>query len=474
MKECRPYIWLLLILFLFIFAKFWEPGIGISSATYGALARDILENGNWLGPRLGPNLYDPFVEHPYLVLWINAVFFKLFGVSAQTIRLTASLIGIAGFLALFAAIKNSVNEKTALLTCILLMSINVYMNYHSSGWLDMPMVGFSLIAFYFSSRNIKAATSLDIAFSGFFLSLAILSKGAGALAVFPLFVYGVLRSKNKLSAILVQGLALLIPLAAFTWSHYQNQGFLFWKAYYIRQFIDQNPEGDGANYFWYLSDAIKHGHLVALLSLFGTLWLFKQGEKKLSLLIVSTVIIHTIAYSHSSRHYTQYLLPLFPWMAISTAYLITSLYEFKFSTEKALKVLFSIALAFFVLTGILPVTIHSASGQEYKALQKDLYLNPAIKTVYFEGDQKVQSSWEDNASYIRWYLNKTPVLVSADRLSDVLNNLQPDEAIILATKDRDISPCLQNSVMSLYTHTSRCPTSEVKNREFNHQTQYFP
>ncbi len=146
-------IWLFLSFALVIMAKFWEPGIGISSATYGALAKNILRENNWLAPRLAPHIYDPFVEHPYLVLWMDAIFMKIFGITSQVMRLASITIGLAGVMGLFSFIKKTLDERTALISCILLLVINVFMNFFNSGWLDMPMVGFTLIAFALAAHQ---------------------------------------------------------------------------------------------------------------------------------------------------------------------------------------------------------------------------------------------------------------------------------------------------------------------------------
>ncbi|MBV2169142.1 MAG: glycosyltransferase family 39 protein [Bdellovibrio sp.] len=467
--------WTLLgTIFLFIFAKFSEPGLGISSTTYGALARDILENAHWFNPTVGHKMNDPLVDHPYLVLWIDAIFFKLFGVSAQTIRLTSSLLGMLGFVALFRGVKNILGENAAYLSCVLLMTINVYMNYHSSGWLDIPMVSFCLFAFYFVSK--EGFSPQNGALSGLMISCAVLSKGAGALAVFPIFLFSILQSKNKVRDFIIISTCALLPFLAFTIAHYNSQRFLFWTVYFQRQFGALNDTdaqlASTKHYFWYVLESLRNGHLVAILSLPGLWWLTKAGHKKIAALIGGVLVVHISAYSMSSRHYGQYLLPLFPWMAVAAAFFLTSLLKHKLKIAIIAKYLLILAMVFFVTTEILPIQVHSASGTAFKSLQKILYFNPQLQVAYFAGDVDDQSTWEAESSYIRWYLNKWPVALKEQELRDKIASLTENEVILAPKGFAQTPPCAHSSKIDVYL--KNCMDLKVNVLSFSDQNQYLP
>ena len=127
------------------FLKFWEPGLrGGSSSTYGALALSMVKSGHWFHPALGAQLFDPFVDHPYLVLWEEALLFSIFGASAFAVRLASSISGIVIVVLLFAVVRKRFDELTAFFTVVSLMTIGQFMLFVSSGWLDIPMIAWVL------------------------------------------------------------------------------------------------------------------------------------------------------------------------------------------------------------------------------------------------------------------------------------------------------------------------------------------
>lgn len=465
---------LLLTSFLFVFAKFSEPGLGISSTTYGALARDILENGHWFNPTLGQNIFDPFVDHPYLVLWIKAFVFKFLGASAQTVRLTASVLGLLGFIALFKGLKNVFDEKIAYLSCILLMTITVYMNYHSSGWLDLPMVSFCIFAFFLvSQKNFHIWQSVAC---GLMISCAVLSKGAGALLVFPIFIFAMLQSGRPARDFVLITLSSLIPISAFTVVHFKKQGFFFWHAYIQRQFSVLNDTTtqltNKTDYFWYLTAYFQTGHLVAILSVAGIWSLVKKRQINMAVLILGTLVIHFLAYGMSSRHYTQYLLPLFPWMATAAAFFLAGTLQEKIKTPSLARWTLIVAAIFFVSTEILPIRVHSSSGDRFKSLQRVLYFKTQIKTAYFLGDLKDQSTWEAEASYIRWYLNKWPVALSPQELNEKIASLNESEVVLAPKGFSTVQSCAHSSDIEVYL--KKCEDLNVNFFSFSDQNEYLP
>src|SRR6185437_8847525 len=159
---------------LVIFTKFWEPGIGVSSATYGAIAKNFSLDHQWFHLHLAPGLFDPFIYHPPLALWLDGAIFSLFGVSVQSLRLLGSVLGIAVFMSLFSVMRRRFDETTAVLSCLGLFAINVFMNFASSGWLDMPIVGFTWMGYACLEKDVHENHSWTSWAGGFLLAGAVL------------------------------------------------------------------------------------------------------------------------------------------------------------------------------------------------------------------------------------------------------------------------------------------------------------
>jgi 4-amino-4-deoxy-L-arabinose transferase-like glycosyltransferase len=485
LQKCRNSVlfWVTLSFGLFIFANFWESGVGVSTASYGAIARDMLLTGKYFHPKLAPGIFDPFIEHPYLVLWIDSFLFKIFGVSAQTIRVASSALGILGVVALFQAVRKTIDTNTALLTCLCLLTINVFMNFMASGWLDMPMLAFTLFGFYaacFANTHPVRASLL----TGFFLGLSFLSKGIGALGIFPVAFFLLYSTRFNWRVLVYLALSFLLPVAAFTIAHYQSEGFFFWTTYIQKQFVGQNDIQEAlsswAYTLWYPLHTLEFAHLVALFFLPGVYFLWKKNYRGLAYTLLIAILIHALAYSASSRHYRQYVLPIFPWLAVGTAFFLSQ--KIKLRELVASQILFALAFFYFILTSIAPITVHSMNGRELKAFQNDLIDHPSIKLIYFEGELADQGSWEATSSYISWYFQKTPVLIEKNQTENIYASLKDDEGILIE-KDSDFFKvyeqaeekiCLLNDRWLFISSKQNCASLTAKRRVINDKRSVLP
>lgn len=472
MRFCNNMCWLAFALILFVFGNSWEPGVGLDTATYGAIAREMLESGAWFHPKLAPGIFDPFVEHPYLVLWLDAISIKLLGATAQGIHFTSSALGILGVLAFYASIRRLFDENTAFLTALCLLLINVFMNFMSSGWLDMPMVAFTLIAFYFSTQVANDNASVPSILTGLFLSLAVLAKGAAALGIFPVALFVMLQQTSRPKALLFLALGFLTPLAVYTLAHYQASGFLFWKPYLERQFSVHNDiresVTDPVGWIWYIRDTITHAHIISLLFIPGIYLMWRRHHRAIALTVLLEFLLHFLAYACSHRHNRQYLVPIFPWLALGAGYLISQ--RWKIAVPKWSQGLFYFGVTYFFAVSFFPITIHNVGGAEIYALASDVKNSP-IQNIYFKVTAEDRISGEMTSSYIAWYLNKVPVMMNIEDLPQTFANLKDVDAILLRrNKETDIylenpeTICAWNDSWLLLSTKETCDSLDRKKR----------
>ena len=64
----------------------WET----DEARYAEIAREMLQSGDWITPRLN---FVKYFEKPVLTYWLVAASFKLFGIADWSARLTPALFG---------------------------------------------------------------------------------------------------------------------------------------------------------------------------------------------------------------------------------------------------------------------------------------------------------------------------------------------------------------------------------------------
>jgi len=484
------YIYLILSVLLAVLLKFWEQGLGFSSSSYGALARSILLHHNWFRPTLGPDLFDPFVDHPYLVLWLDALVFKVLGASAQTVRLVGSFSGLAVFTALFFTVRQQFNERAAFLSCLCLLALNEFMNFMSSGWLDMPMIAMVWIGFWFANLALKQQGDRRWSvLSGAFLAAAVLAKGFGALAVIPIFFWFLFESRTQPRKIILFSVGIFLPLAVFSWAHYQSEGFFFWWRYFERQVLVQNHADQQVSglwpLLWYPLSLLKMGHVFFLLGIWATVRLFRLGHKSLAVLIFSQLFLHTLIYTFSSRHYNQYVLPVFPWFMLAAGTALDHLIPQRWNVEAWPKYLLRFAVVAFVVLDLIPFRIHHGNEHPFRGFQRSLRDLKDSGHVYFWGQLDQQWTWEDMASDIPWYWERVPHIADSATIIKQLVEIDPKALGVwpIGMFKKDVEPflppstplkvCLWNETYVVVTHVDLCPASFQGYRPAQSRKQAF-
>ena len=138
-------------------------------------------------------------------------------------------------------------------------------------------------------------------------------------------------------------------------------------------------------------------------------------------LILGQIAIHCAVYSSSSRHYGQYVIPVFPWIAIASGYALKRLFA-RWNAERAAQIAFAAAAAGFVIVGLIPLEVHAGGDHPFRAFQTALAGLKDNGRMYFYGRPDDQATWERVAGDIPWYLDRTPVIGDNDSILANLNS----------------------------------------------------
>lgn len=94
-----PLLALLVVCGLLFFAALGERTLWESDESrYGEIAREMVESGNWVTPRLN---YVKYFEKPPLTYWLTAISFKAFGTNALAARLVPAVFGMLTVLLIY-------------------------------------------------------------------------------------------------------------------------------------------------------------------------------------------------------------------------------------------------------------------------------------------------------------------------------------------------------------------------------------
>ncbi len=156
---------------------------------FSECAREMLVTKNYLRVQID---YQPFWEKPPLFIWMQALCMGIFGINEFAARLPNAVIGMATFCCLFYIGKKIVNERMAWWWVLLYAGSWLPHFYFKTAIIDPTFNLFIFLSFYqiyllkYDTRKL-----LHALLSGFFLGLAVLTKGPVALliALICLLVY---------------------------------------------------------------------------------------------------------------------------------------------------------------------------------------------------------------------------------------------------------------------------------------------
>jgi 4-amino-4-deoxy-L-arabinose transferase-like glycosyltransferase len=185
--------WAVLILATLYVCYFSHLGaigfVGPDEPRYAWIARDMVETGDWVTPRL---YGKPWFEKPPLFYWGAALSFKLFGVSEATARLPSAISALLATLALAWLALRLYGLETARWLLLLLPTTMGMIGFSHAAATDMPFSAMLTIAMVCAAvvlgltRNehtpiLPRTPWLALLLFGFFLGLAVLAKGPAAI-----------------------------------------------------------------------------------------------------------------------------------------------------------------------------------------------------------------------------------------------------------------------------------------------------
>lgn len=154
------------------------------TAFYGKIARNILASGDWQTLHY---LGDDFVDKPPLSIWPMAVSYKLFGVHDWSTRAWHSLLAACCIVLTYFMALAGGKQKAAFLSAAVLATSVLFFYMGQVPQQDVPLVFFSLLAFYGFQRYRRNPRISDIILISAAVGAAVLTRGLQGL-VFPMAV----------------------------------------------------------------------------------------------------------------------------------------------------------------------------------------------------------------------------------------------------------------------------------------------
>jgi 4-amino-4-deoxy-L-arabinose transferase-like glycosyltransferase len=302
--------------------------------TYALISKTILKTGDWITMRWLDIPYF-FSGKPPLNFWLTALFYKMFGISEFSSRLSTAIHGIAG-IAVTYFIGALYSRRVGVTAAAFLLSFPDYFRLSQSAMLEVPLtvhMSLSLLLYLLACRNHKIKY---YCLAGMSCGLAIMTKSQVGIA--PLLVIGIFHLMERhpetlltkhFGVVVASGLTVALPWHLWEYLLHGEKfvtSYLFGTATQTTDVLLAAQRSSPIFYLQvlYTNDPIHLFVFIASLPLLVALAVRKSRE---SLLLLIYILFLFVLFSSFNTRMPWYITPAFPAIAVSSALLLSRLQE---------------------------------------------------------------------------------------------------------------------------------------------------
>lgn len=405
MFKSTSFFILSLCIVVFSFTLFPE-GMFLDGITYASISRNLsLGLGSFWKPYYTASISPEFYGHPPLAIFLQSIFFKIFGDYTWVERLYSLVTFILQYF-LIQAIWNQVSsrkDKSWLPALLWFITGGVIWSY-SNNVLENTNAIFISLSAYFSLKAFQKKLPFLHLFSGISLFLSILTKGPFGLFILSLpglyFLFNQEASlKDSLKAISIQVCTLVSLLTMLILT--SESALHFFKTYWDVQVVNSiNSITTVSSRTYILQKLFKNTWYLLLLGFYlGRRNLFNQRTAYLFLTVsISGVLPIMISMKQSAF----YIVPIYTFLAIGTSLLICDCFDRLIPSLPSwiVKTLTSISLA----VGIFLCNKNTDNFRRDEQIIKDIQqINSLeLKVEYLKNETGVKDNYYLNA-YLQRY-----------------------------------------------------------------------
>lgn len=342
-KECVLIIITLVLCYFPLFLHLGSLPIRIwDEARLAINAIEMLQNHNFI-VTYHENSPDMWNTKPPLLIWIQALFIKAFGVDEISVRLPSAIAALFTCIVLYQFSRKYLkNYLFGIISVLVLITSQGYVHYHGTrtGDYDSLLTLFTTLFclhyfLYFQYNHLKYLYLFFLS-----LTLSVLTKGIQPLIFIPaLFIYSILNFKIFKELLKNRHLYFnitiffIITIGYYLWRDALNPGYL--KTVFTNEIGGRYLETlefhkHPFNYYFDNIVTWKFSYwLVALISgIFIGLFSVDDKIRKLTFFCLIITIAYLLIISNSNTKLEWYDLPLYPFFAILSAVAINYLIQF--------------------------------------------------------------------------------------------------------------------------------------------------
>lgn len=344
---------------------------------------------------------DMWNTKPPLLIWLQVIFFNLFGISETSLRLPSALAGLATCLLVFFFFARYLKKPLiGFLAAIILISTQGFIDFHSTrtGDYDALLTFFDTAALLSFFVYVQDERKKFLFYTFITLTLGCLTKGVAGLMFTPVLVLAAVY-KGKIRPILLSrefyfGLLifLFIVFGYYAGRESVNPGYL--KAVWNNEIVGRylaTVENHHQPFWYYFENMlnIQLGYLFYLIP-GGILVMFmseRSKQKEFLMYAFTALIFFFLIISSGQTKLFWYNVPLFPLTAILIAAFIDYLCELTYKLEAGSRLNQPILSLFLIFILIVPA---------YSANVSKTYKPVDVKESFmYEPGKFLQSVYKD-------------------------------------------------------------------------------
>jgi 4-amino-4-deoxy-L-arabinose transferase-like glycosyltransferase len=317
-----------LCLFLFFF-RLADTGIMYPSfePRRMLLAKDIVRNSHWLVPDL---FGKPYILKPPVLPWLISAGYLLFGSpDLWATRFFPALAGLLTVLVTFFFAKRLFNQRVGFFAALILATSLGFVHRTRMAEEDVILTLFITLALLaFLLAYYYQAGKRYYVFFYLFVALACLTKGPPGLSFPVLTIIPFLLLRRDFRAIRKMRIfpwALIFGALVVAWYifAYHQSGLAEARDFFLADIWEKFfPQGSGSPFYLYVVQLFAHFFPWSLFLPAAAVYIAtKQGkeERQCSLFLLCWIIPNLLLFSLAGTKRNEYILPLYPALAILTA-----------------------------------------------------------------------------------------------------------------------------------------------------------
>ena len=299
--------------------------IGWDEAIYAQVSKEMTQTGDWLTPHWE---YKPWFHKPPLLMWLTAIFYRVFEVSEFWSRAASAFSGIGLVVTVYLVGKFLYDMHVGFFAAVILLTSYHFVDYARFGTTDIMLTLFTFVAVYAYLR-LKEGSQKWWYVVWAACACALMTKGVAGVIASAVIILALLSDRRFVATAqskhFWQGLLLAAAIVA-PWHilMFAKHGRVFLEEYVGYHVIARSTrviEGHGGGRFYYIDELQKFFYPWYYLTPFALAISIKenlQGQSRSRILLLLVVMVFGI-YTAAQSKLSWYILPVYPALSILVA-----------------------------------------------------------------------------------------------------------------------------------------------------------